>query len=189
MMTLEITESDKKDALGYAQNLDLIHFIRSLPNGIMRMSPEFSGIVETSINLGVINSDNDCVKICMLARSLNSDAVSDMINTVKCQCYLLGNVEVEESNRHEHWSSPSKNIHIDVLNESYKSVTGNEFKVTALHAGVEGASFAKANKTLHLIHIGPRVLTPHSTKGRGDSEGLKDIYLTVSRALAMPECK
>lgn len=68
MMTLEITESDKRDALGYAQTLDLIHFIRSLPNGIMRMSPEFSGIVETSINLGVINSDNDCVKsVCLHA--------------------------------------------------------------------------------------------------------------------------
>lgn len=63
----------------------------------MRMSPGFSGIVETSINLGVINTDNDCVKICMLARSLNSDALSDMINTVKSQCYLLDNVEVEES--------------------------------------------------------------------------------------------
>ena len=185
MMTLEITESDKKDALGYAQTLDLIHFIRSLPNGIMRMSPEFSGIVETSINLGVINSDNDCVKICMLARSLNSDALSDMINTVKSQCYLLDNVEVEESNRHEPWSSPSKNRLIDVLNESYKSVTGNEFKVTALHAGVECATFAKANKKLQLISIGPTVLNPHSPKERVDIEGVKDIYLTVSRALAM----
>ena len=185
MMTLEITESDKRDALGYAQTLDLIHFIRSLPNGIMRMSPEFSGIVETSINLGVINSDNDCVKICMLARSLNSDALSDMINTVKSQCYLLDNVEVEESNRHEPWSSPSKNRLIDVLNESYKSVTGNEFKVTALHAGVECATFAKANKKLQLISIGPTVLNPHSPKERVDIEGVKDIYLTVSRALAM----
>ena len=101
------------------------------------------------------------------------------------QCYLLDNVEVEESNRHEPWSSPSKNRLIDVLNESYKSVTGNEFKVTALHAGVECATFAKANKKLQLISIGPTVLNPHSPKERVDIEGVKDIYLTVSRALAM----
>mgnify|MGYP003376959791 CR=1 FL=1 len=76
--------------------------------------------------------------------------------------------------------------HLQVrTNESYKSVTGNEFKVTALHAGVECATFAKANKKLQLISIGPTVLNPHSPKERVDIEGVKDIYLTVSRALAM----
>ena len=47
------------------------------------------------------------------------------------------------------------------------------------------STFAKANKKLQLISIGPTVLNPHSPKERVDIEGVKDIYLTVSRALAM----
>ncbi|MGN0894718.1 MAG: beta-Ala-His dipeptidase [Succinivibrio sp.] len=171
--------------LGYAQTLDFIHFIQALPSGIIRMSKQFEGIVETSINLGVASTSNECINLSMLARSLNSTALSDIIGNVKALCYLLDNVEVEEGNRHEPWASPSSNRLIDVLNESYQAVTGEKFKITALHAGVECANFAKANSNLQLISIGPTILNPHSPMERVDIKGVEDIYLTLSRALAM----
>ncbi|MGN1280769.1 MAG: beta-Ala-His dipeptidase [Succinivibrio sp.] len=184
-MEIHFEKADVSKTLGYAQSLDFIHFIQSLPSGIIRMSKQFEGVVETSINLGVATTSNECISLSMLARSLNSTALSDMIGNVKALCYLLDNVEVEEGNRHEPWASPSSNRLIDVLNESYQAVTGDRFKITALHAGVECANFAKANSNLQLISIGPTILNPHSPMERVDIKGVEDIYLTLSRALAM----
>ena len=72
-----------------------------------------------------------------------------------------------------------------MLNESYQQVTGSKFEITALHAGVECANFAKKNEALQLISIGPTILNPHSIKERVGIKGVNDIYLTVRRALAM----
>ncbi|MCI6906489.1 MAG: beta-Ala-His dipeptidase [Succinatimonas sp.] len=184
-MALTVENTEVKSAMGYAQSLDLIHLVRSLPSGIIRMSPDFKNIVETSINLGVAVTSKQCIDLCMLGRSLNDTALSDIINTVKAHCYLLDNVDVVADNRHEPWSSPSQNRLIDVLNESYQQVTGSKFEITALHAGVECANFAKKNEALQLISIGPTILNPHSIKERVDIKGVNDIYLTVRRALAM----
>ncbi|MGN0903060.1 MAG: beta-Ala-His dipeptidase [Succinivibrio sp.] len=182
--TFTISDAVVSDAIGHAQSIDLLHLLHSLPSGISRMSPRFEGIVETSVNLGVIRTTKECISISMLPRSLSSDGLSDMIKTVKAQCYLLDNTEVETSNYHEPWSSPDRNSLIEVLNECYKGCTGQEFKITALHAGVECAAFAKANPDLQLISIGPTILNPHSIKERVDIRGTADIYKTVSSALA-----
>ncbi len=184
-MECAFENATSKDALGYALSLDLIHLLRGLPSGVVRMSDEFKGIVETSINLSMVSMKDDTVKIDLMPRSLSKIGLNDIISTVQAQCYLLDNVEIEVSGYHEPWSSPSKNRLIDVLNDSYKEETGKPFEITALHAGVECAMFAKYNSELQLISIGPTVLNPHSPMERVDIKGTKEIYSTVIRALAM----
>ena len=74
---------------------------------------------------------------------------------------------------------------IEVLDKCYKEITGCNFKITALHAGVECAQFVKANKELQLISIGPTIEHPHSIDECLDIEGTNQIFSTVCRALAI----
>lgn len=184
-MKLEITEATVAKALGYAQTQDLIHLLRALPSGIVRMSKEFAPVVETSINLSMVKTFEDEIVIEMMPRSLEDAGLAQIVEDVRSCCYLLDNVEVETKNLHHCWSSPSHNRLIDVLNQCYKEVTGNEFKITAMHAGVECAQFAILNKELQLISVGPTILNPHSPQERVDIRGVEQMYVTVCRALAM----
>lgn len=182
---LAVKEEKLTKVLSYAQSLDLIHLLRSLPSGIIRMSSRFEGIVETSVNLGTVRSADESINICLLPRSLNKLALYDLIKAVQAQCYLLDNADVEVDNEHEPWESPNKNRLIDVLNQTSVEVTGSEFKITAMHAGVECASFAKANESLQLVSIGPDLFNPHSVAERVSIEGTARIFEIVRRALAI----
>ncbi len=183
-MQLEITDAATDKALGYAQTQDLIHLLRALPSGVIRMSKEFKGIVETSINLSMVKTLDDEILIEMMPRSLADDGLASIVEDVRSCCYLLDNVDVETKNLHHCWSSPSHNRLIDVLNECYKEVCGKEFTITAMHAGVECAQFALLNKELQLISVGPTILNPHSPQERVDIKGVEQMYTTVCRALA-----
>ena len=182
---LTIAKAECKEALSYTQSLDLIHLLRSLPSGVARMSPRYRGTVETSVNLGTVRCTKESISICMLPRSLNKNALNDMIKTVLAQCFLLDNVDAEVGNEHEPWSSPDCNRLIDVLNDSSVEVTGKPFTITALHAGVECASFARANPSLQLVSIGPDLFNPHSIAERVSIEGTAEIYEIVRRSLAI----
>ena len=184
-MAFKIEEAKTAKVIGYAQTQDLIHLLRALPSGIIRMSKQFTDVVETSINLSMVKMKGDRVTIYMMPRSLEAEGLNQIAQSVKACCYLLDNVEVETSNLHHPWSSPSQNRLIDVLQTCYKEVSGHEFKISAMHAGVECAKFAQLNQQLQLISIGPTILNPHSPQERVDINGTKQMYLTVSRALAM----
>ncbi len=183
-MQIQISDDKVGKALGYAQTQDLIHLLRALPSGIIRMSKEFSPVVETSINLSMVKTSENEILIEMMPRSLSDTGLATIVEDVRSTCYLLDNVEVETKNLHHCWSSPSHNRLIDVLNECYKEVTGKEFTITAMHAGVECAQFALLNKELQLISVGPTILNPHSPQERVDIKGVEQMYITVCRALA-----
>lgn len=181
---LSISEQEVTNSLSYAQTQDLISLLLALPNGILRLSPLYEGnIVETSINLGVISTCDKSVDLCLLPRSLTDLSLNDTIDRVSCIVNLLDNVKMKVQNLHPAWQSPSDNHLIKVLNDCYKKVTGNSFKITALHAGVECAQFVKANPNLQLISIGPTISSPHSIYESLDIQGTNDMYNTLLLAL------
>ena len=69
-MKLEITDAEVSKTLGYAQTQDLIHLLRALPSGIIRMSKEFAPVVETSINLSMVKTFDNEIVIEIIPRSL-----------------------------------------------------------------------------------------------------------------------
>jgi len=183
--TCTLKDTDTVNSLAYAQTLDLIHLLVALPDGIERMSPVYEGIVETSINLGVVKTLDNAIEISLLPRSLSGRALEKETAKVLALCDLTDSVEVSVSNLHEAWESASHTHLIEVLDKCYKEITGCNFKITALHAGVECAQFAKANKELQLISIGPTIEHPHSIDECLDIEGTNQIFSTVCRALAI----
>lgn len=182
-MNFTVSDAENGMVLGLAQSLDFIHFLRALPDGMTRMSPVYENIVETSVNTGIIKSTNECISISMLPRSLSKIGLDAIIANIRAVCCLTDNADMECSNEHLPWESPSDNKLIRVLDECYHSVTGKNFKITALHAGVECAQFVKKNKKLQLISLGPTILNPHSVMERMDIKGVLEIYSTVTSAL------
>lgn len=182
-MNFTVCDAENGMVLGLAQSLDFIHFLRALPDGMTRMSPVYENIVETSVNTGIIKSTNECISISMLPRSLSKIGLDAIIANIRAVCCLTDNADMECSNEHLPWESPSDNKLIRVLDECYHSVTGKNFKITALHAGVECAQFVKKNKKLQLISLGPTILNPHSVMERMDIKGVLEIYSTVTSAL------
>ncbi len=182
-MKLEISSASCAPALSYADSLSLIELIRALPIGPSRMFDIDPSIVETSCNLGTIRSFDGKIVLGLMPRSLKEDNLDDIIDRINATAYLLDNTETEIDSRHFCWESPDKNSLIDAMQQSYRKVTGNEFQITAIHAGLECAAFSKMNPKLQLVSVGSTIINPHSPKERAEILGAKQIFETVKNTI------
>ncbi len=150
------------NALSYTSSQNLISLLRALPNGVMRMSSEYKGVVETSCNLSTVRTKSDAITIALLPRSLRDHGLDDVIDKIDSICSLLDNVEVGFQGRSFGWTSPTESDLIDILKDEYKKQCGIDVKITSIHAGLETGYFAKANPKLKMISLGPTVRCAHS---------------------------
>ena len=82
------------NALSYTSTQNLISLLRALPNGVLRMSSEYTNVVESSCNLSTVRTKNEAIIIGLLPRSLKDHGLDDVIDKIDSICSLLDNVEV-----------------------------------------------------------------------------------------------
>ena len=174
----------KSTALSYTSSQNLIALLRALPNGVIRMSSEYQGVVETSCNLSTVRTKNDAIVIGLLPRSLKDHGLDDVIDKIDCICSLLDNVEVGFSGRSFGWTSPTSNRLIDILKAEYQKQCHLEVKITSIHAGLETGYFAKANPKLQMISLGPTVRSPHSPDECCSIKHTEQIYGILKATLS-----
>lgn len=170
-------------ALSYTSSQNLISLLRALPNGVIRMSREYKGVVETSCNLSTVRTRNDSIVIGLLPRSLKDHGLDDVIDKIDCICSLLDNVEAGFSGRSFGWTSPTSSRLIDILKDEYRKQCDLEVKITSIHAGLETGYFAKANPELQMISLGPTVRSPHSPDECCSIRHTEQIYSILKSTL------
>lgn len=171
-------------ALSYTSSQNLISFLRALPNGVLKMSSTYAGVVETSCNLSTVRTKPDAINIALLPRSLKDYGLDDVIDKIDCICSLLDNVEVGFTDRSFGWTSPTDNRLIEILQQQYKEKCHLTPKITSIHAGLECGYFAKANPELQMISLGPTVISPHSPDECVSIKHTQEVYEILKDTLA-----
>ena len=183
-MTLQIEDSNSCKVFGFTDTQVFLSLIRTLPLGVSRYWDVDPTIVETSVNLGLVKSNDNSLSLCLMPRSLKESGLDDITDKISAYCNVVDNLEMEIANRHPCWESPSDNALIQKLKRHYKDITGRDMIVTAIHAGLECAMFAPKNPHLQLVSIGATIKNPHSPFERVAIEGTKNVYETVKRTLS-----
>lgn len=183
-MTLSINETKCDKAFGLTDTQTFLSLIRALPLGPIRPWDINPDIVETSVNLGLVSSDDNGLYLCLMPRSLKESGLDDIISKLSVFSSLIDNLEIEIDNRHPCWESPSDNSLISCLKKNYKEITGKDMIVTALHAGLECAMFAAKAPNLQLVSLGATINSPHSPFERVSIQGTKNVYEAVKRTLS-----
>ncbi len=135
--------------------------IYGIPNGVMRMSADMAGVVETSTNLAVAKADKGEISALCLIRSSVDSAKFDVANMTQAVMELAG-ATVLHDGTYPGWKpnmdSPIMNTMKDVYNKKYGRVP--EIKV--IHAGLECGIIGDAYPEMDLISFGPTIRFPHS---------------------------
>jgi len=143
----------------------LSNFLTALPFGVMAMSKDIEGLVETSLNLGIIKLENSSVSLSISVRSNVDEEKDELINSLK---EIAENNNTSYSIRGEYpgWAYKSDSPLREKMVRVYKEMYGQEPEVQALHAGLECGVFASKIKDLDCISFGPNMYDIHSTKER-----------------------
>lgn len=132
----------------------LIRILNLSPNGVLEMSQSISGLVETSLNLGVLDMDGDVILLRYALRSNKKTALEYLRERLFLLAKTCG-VEATWGGCYFPWEYKDDSPLQKLYCETYAEVAEKEIKVTAIHAGLECAVFAAKIPDLDCIAIGP----------------------------------
>ena len=158
----KIGETTEK-ALEQVSQEKIIFFLVQVPYGIQKMSGSIEGLVETSINPGILMLNEEECKIVSSVRS-SIDSAKDAL-TAKV-CYLsefLGGDCVTEGD-YPAWEYRKESKLRDIMVDSYKELFGDGPEVKAIHAGLECGLFYEKIEGLDAVSFGPTMKDIHTTE-------------------------
>ncbi|MCD8326760.1 MAG: aminoacyl-histidine dipeptidase [Lachnospiraceae bacterium] len=153
----------------------LIRLLTALPTGVQAMSPGVPGMVETSLNLGMISSDESAITFQYSIRSsLESakNALSDKVSAI----FSLAGARVEAGSDYPGWAYRVHSPLRDKMVRVYESMYGQPPQVTTIHAGLECGLFLGKRPDLDCVSMGPDMLDIHSVNEKLSISSTKRVW-------------
>ncbi|MBQ5701916.1 MAG: aminoacyl-histidine dipeptidase [Alistipes sp.] len=153
------------------------------PNGVVKMSVEMEGLVQTSSNLARVVSNGQAVKIqCLLRSSVNSEkhALGAAIKGV----FELAGATVELTGDYDGWKPNMESPILHTMLASYESLYGVKPAVMAIHAGLECGIIGGKYEGLDMISFGPTICYPHSPDEKVEIASVGKFYSFLLHTLA-----
>lgn len=144
---------------------NLINAIYACHNGVMRMIPAISSVVETSSNLAIIDIENGSAKFKILARSSNEDMKEYIATTLK-SCFDMVGMKTTFSKSYGGWDPNVNSEILKLLEKNYKELFGSEAVEQVDHAGLECSIILGKYPNMDVVSLGPTIRSPHTTNER-----------------------
>lgn len=162
-------ELDSEDAPDYCidqQVTDgLLACLYACPNGVISMSQELKGLVETSSNLASVKQKNDQIEIVTSQRSAIESSKYDIAYRLEALFKLAG-AKVSHGEGYPGWQPKMDSFLVKKATETYRDLFQEEPDIRAVHAGLECGLFLKKYPGLDMISFGPTILGAHSPEER-----------------------
>ncbi len=159
------THQKELSVLQPEESKTLITTLESTPHGVIAESSEIPGVVETSTNLASVHLKDGLYRIVTSQRSFIDRAREKITAKVTKHLSVLG-ARSTEHNPYPGWAPNSSSPLIEKAKEIYLQVTGEEPKVTAIHAGLECGILKSKLPHLDCISFGPNIEKIHTPQER-----------------------
>jgi dipeptidase D len=175
-MGFEAGDAPMPDTVWTAESsLGALQLLVSLPHGVLAMSYDISGLVETSTNLATVVVRSGNLVIGMSSRSSTATALTALRRRIRAIGELAGAV-IEEGNGYPGWKPDLDSEVLKVLKQVHVDRLGNEPKIKAIHAGLECGIIGEKVPGMDMISFGPQIEFPHSPDERVHIESVGRFY-------------
>ena len=180
-LTLEAAETDAAPLDGASAD-KLICMLLCLPGGVQAMSQDIPGLVQTSLNLGILTTGDDAAEAKFCVRSSLESGKRMLTQQIEALMGVLGG-EVSIAGDYPGWAFRRESPLRELLTEVYREQYGKEPVVDAIHAGVECGLFAGKLPGLDCVSIGPDLTEIHTPRERMHIESVRRTWNLVRETL------
>lgn len=139
----------------------ILRAVNASPNGVVRMSDDIEGIVETSLNIGVVRCKGSKLVVLSLIRSLHDDGRLE-VQTMLESLYLLAGAKIKFTGAYPGWKPDTQSEIMQVVRTTYQDNFGKTPEIMVIHAGLECGLFKTAYPHWDMVSFGPTIKFPHS---------------------------
>ncbi len=181
-VSLNVLECGAYQALGAADTRRVAAFLTVLPGGVMAMSADIPGLVETSLNMGVLKTDEASVHAQFSVRSSVESAKAALLDKLQAVCVLAGG-EMENSGSYPGWKYRVESPLRDKMVRVYEEMYGRKPKVEAIHAGLECGILGSKIADLDCVSMGPDMFNVHTTEEKLSISSTAKVWNYLVRLL------
>lgn len=152
----------QENTLDQASSEKAAFLLMNLPNGILAMSADIPGLVETSLNLGVLELRDEILSAKFAIRSSVASSKEYMKERLTCISEYLGG-KISIAGDYPAWEFKKDSGLRGLISQVYKEQYGQEPEIAAIHAGLECGIFSGKIEGLDCISIGPNMYGVHTS--------------------------
>jgi len=160
----------------------VINAINIVQNGIFNMSVEVSGLVETSNNLGIIETEGNRVLLTNVVRSNVKSRKNAALAHLEAVAASVGAVLVTNGD-YPAWEFAPRSPLRDVFVETYRELYKSEPTIAAVHAGLECGFFPDKVEGIDMISVGPQMYDVHTPDERLSISSMKRFWEFLIKVL------
>jgi dipeptidase D len=152
-----------------------VALLASLHHGVLAMSPDVAGLVQTSTNLATVSTKGEVVEIVTSQRSAIESSMLAAARMVATVCGLAG-FEVEHGGIYPGWKPEPNSEVVHKLQEVHKKLFGEPAKLIAMHAGLECGVIGEKYPGMQMVSFGPTIVDPHSPNERVQISSVESFW-------------
>ena len=161
---------------------NVIAVLNALPSGVIAMSKEIDGLVETSLNLGILKTVGNTVSFGFAVRS-GVDEEKEKLCKNLCEICEKYSCQIAFRCSYPAWEFKPESALRETMATIYKSMFGKDMTVTAIHAGLECGLFCGKIKGLDCVSLGPDMFDIHTPKERLSISSCERVWNYLLRVL------
>ncbi len=182
-LVLKPLEDAMMEVLDGTSRAKVIHTLNNIPNGILSYSMDVEGLVETSLNMGIMNLKEQKLKISFAVRSSMESAKYYLTDKVRLFTEMLGGT-IEIKGDYPGWEYRPDSPLRDTFVKVYERMYGKSPKIQAIHAGLECGMFTGKIKDLDCISFGPNMKNVHTFEETLEVESVRRTWEYLCQILA-----
>lgn len=181
-VSIETEEESTYQALTASSMQKVLFYLRNVPNGVMHMSLNMKGLVETSLNAGILKLDQEMLSVSTSVRSSVGSRKAELADRLTYLTEFLGG-EIEINGDYPAWEYQADSRIRDQVAAVYRELFGKEPVFEAIHAGLECGMFAGKIEQMDAVSFGPDNFDIHTPKERLSISSTERVYRFLTELL------
>lgn len=168
--------------LSAQDSANILSLITNMPNGVTRMSEDIEGLVETSLNMGIMKLGGKSLDLTISVRSAKGKAKAKLIEKIK-EIATSHGASVSVRGEYPAWEYRKDSTLRDVMCRVYTEMYGKDPIVVTIHAGLECGIFSDKIPGLDCVSIGPDNQDIHTPDERLSLSSFNRVYEYIVNVL------
>lgn len=181
-LRLELESATAETAMSHADSVALIRLLLTAPHGVEEMSPMVPGFVQTSTNLGVVNTRGDLLEVNLLTRSSIEPSKAALAARIAAACGANGFDHVLEADYPGWKPDPAASL-VKTVTDVHQQVFGTPMRVMAIHAGLECGLIGEKHPGMEMVSFGPSMWDVHTPDERVSLRSVANFWKLLARLL------
>ena len=171
------------ECLTESSALSFADLILTVPHGVMALSREMEGLVETSGNLASVSLEKGIFHFHTSQRSSVMSRLEEVTRRTEAAARQAGCLNLTTKNKYPAWQPDWNSPLLALFKETYAALFKAEAVVEVIHAGLETGVIGSKFDGMDMISLGPTIRNPHSPDERLLISSLGKVYFLLSEIL------